>query len=190
MHTRHVTTPPPAFASDEAAKCAPPTPVRGTTPDKGPKRVGASRVVTSSVMIGRTFNEATTYSRASPYRPTATAPLLLTNGRSPSASPPSPSSLVPRSRDKPLGHSLGHEGTHAMLDCTGPNIASGPIPRDGFTSDAYEALTRQRLHEMGWSDVLGETGARPVEIGFGAAHLDRLARVGPSAKDRAASEGS
>ena len=65
--------------------------------------------------------------------------------------------------DKPLRN----EGAHAMLDRMGPNIASGPIPRDGFTSDAYEELTRQRLHEMGWSDVLGETGERPDEIDNG-----------------------
>ena len=33
-----------------------------------------------------------------------------------------------------------------MLDRMGPNIASGPIPRDGFTTQAYEDFTRKKLH--------------------------------------------
>ena len=48
---------------------------------------------------------------------------------------------------------------------------------------AYEALTRTRLHEMGWSDVLGETGARPDELANGIDHLDKLETLGKSAKD-------
>jgi hypothetical protein len=50
-----------------------------------------------------------------------------------------------------------------MCAAAQPNIASGPVPRDGFTSDAYENLTRARLHELGFSDILGETGERPDE---------------------------
>ena len=94
-------------------------------------------------------------------------------------------SSMPRSRDK----ALRNEGAHAMLDRMGPNIASGPIPRDGFTSDAYEDLTRQRLLDMGWSDVLGETGGRPDEIANGIDHLDKLEHLGASAKDLGYSDG-
>lgn len=72
-----------------------------------------------------------------------------------------------------------------MLDRMGPNIASGPIPRDGFTTDAYEFLTRSRLHAMGFSDILGETGERPDEISNGIDHLDKLEHMGKSAKDLA-----
>ena len=75
------------------------------------------------------------------------------------------------------------QGAHAMLDRMGPNILSGPIPRDGFTTDAYEDLTREKLHEMGFSDILGETGARPDEIAAGTDHLDKLETLGKSAKD-------
>ena len=70
-----------------------------------------------------------------------------------------------------------------MLDRTGPNIMSGPIPRDGFTTDAYEQRTRAKLHEMGYSDILGETGERPDELANGTDHLDKLEHMAKSAKD-------
>jgi len=91
-----------------------------------------------------------------------------------------PSNLIAlRSRDKPLRS----EGAHAMLDRKGPNILSGPIPRDGFTTDVYEEMTKSRLHELGFSDVLGETGARPDELENGIDHMDKLEHVAKSSKD-------
>ena len=36
---------------------------------------------------------------------------------------------------------------------------------------------------MGWSDIMGETGARPDEISNGIDHLDKLEHLGASAKD-------
>ena len=130
MHTRHVTTAPPAFESVEAARLSPPRAVRGTSPEKGPPRSPQRKALgdKSSVMVDGSFNPETTYSRESPF---AKQRRQLTNGAPPS--PMSAMSLVPRSRDKPHRN----EGAHAMLDRMGPNIASGPIPRDGFTSDMY-----------------------------------------------------
>ena len=75
----------------------------------------------SPVMKNNKFDNATTYSRASPTKRSNVSP----------TSPVSPVPSVPRSRDKPLRA----EGAHAMLDRMGPNILSGPIPRDGFTTD-------------------------------------------------------
>ena len=69
------------------------------------------------------------------------------------------------------------------------HVASGPIPRDGFVTDAYQDLTRAKLHELGFSDVLGETGERPDELMNGIDHLDKLEHLGPSAKDKRFSEG-
>ena len=104
---------------------------------------------------------------------------------------PRPASLTARYRVDSLAPAFDDgddgpmQGAHAMLDRMGPNIASGPIPRDGFTTDAYEFLTRSRLHAMGFSDILGETGERPDEIGNGIDHLDKLEHMGKSAKDLA-----
>ena len=81
------------------------------------------------------------------------------------------------------------QGAHAMLDRMGPNIASGPIPRDGFTTDAYENYTRAKLQEMGYSDVRGEHGERPDELINGIDHLDKLEHMGKSAKDLLFSSG-
>ena len=187
MHTRHFSTPPPAFESEAAATLPAPRPVRGTSPERGPPRSPARISGAYSVMtLEGTFDDAVTYSRASPFARRRQALVVggSGGGGSPSSvgSPPSPStSLVPRSRDKVSRN----EGAHAMLDRRGPNIASGAIPRDGFTTDAYAALTRQRLEEMGWSDVLGEVGGRPAEIANGLDHLDKLEVMSPSAKDAA-----
>ena len=74
-------------------------------------------------------------------------------------------------------------GAHDMLDRCGPNVLSGPIPRDGMTTDIYEDRSRDRLHQMGWSDIMGETGERPDEISNGIDHLDKLEHLGKSAKD-------
>ena len=46
-------------------------------------------------------------------------------------------------------------------------------------------MTRAKLHEMGFSDILGETGERPDEIANGIDHLDKLEHMGKSAKDLA-----
>jgi hypothetical protein len=117
------------------------------------------------------FNNETSYTRASPVKHAhQTSGLALTFLGEDN---------MPRLRDKPLRN----EGAHAMLDRMGPNILSGPVPRDGFTTDAYEDLTREKLHEMGFSDILGETGARPDEIAAGTDHLDKLETLGKSAKD-------
>ena len=75
------------------------------------------------------------------------------------------------------------QGAHAMLDRMGPNIASGPIPRDGFVTDAYESYTRKKLEEMGYSDIRGEHGGRPDELENGIDHLDKLEKMGKSQKD-------
>ena len=76
-----------------------------------------------------------------------------------------------------------------MLDRTGPNVMSGPIPRDGFTTDAYEQVTRDKIHELGYSDILGETGARPDELANGTGHLAKLEHMRKSAKDLSFTEG-
>jgi len=172
MHTRHFVTPPPAFSSDAAAKKPPPRPLVGVAPEKGPpsptKAPHKLLMKNSSVMEDGEFNNDTAFSRDSPYA--AKRHALM---------PPAIESIVPRSRDKPLRN----EGAHAMLDRMGPNIASGPIPRDGFTTDAYEDLTKERLHQMGWSDILGETSERPDELDNGIDHLDKLETLGKSNKD-------
>jgi len=124
----------------------------------------------SPVMKNGTFDNSTSYSRASPQKDVNT---YYEEGV------PTIDTIIPRSRDKPLRS----EGAHAMLDRMGPNIVSNAIPRDGFTTDAYEELTRQRLHEMGWSDILGETAERPDELDNGIDHLDKLEHVGKSEKD-------
>jgi hypothetical protein len=117
------------------------------------------------------YNNATAFSRASPVKhahQTSNLALSFLNEDN-----------MPRTRDKPLRN----EGVHAMLDRMGPNVLSGPIPRDGFVTDAYDASTRDKLHEMGWSDIMGETGERPDEIAVGTDHLDKLETLGKSAKD-------
>ena len=124
----------------------------------------------SPVMKGGKFDAASTYSRGSPTAHKH-APAQVAD-----------SSGLPRSRDKPLRN----EGAHAMLDRMGPNIASGPIPRDGFTTNAYEDLTRDRLHKLGFSDILGETvsaAARPPSAASppGAAASPSSAARPPSA---------
>ena len=83
----------------------------------------------------------------------------------------------------PKTKQLANEGAHDMLDRCGPNVLSGPIPRDGMTTDIYEDRSRDRLHQMGWSDIMGETGERPDEISNGIDHLDKLEHLGKSAKD-------
>ena len=210
MHTRHVTTAPPAHPSEEAAKEPPMAPTLGWVPESGPPSIavldaqyalgGEGDVNThfvrrirsndikealvpprardrkkvikdSSVMQGGEYNNSTTYSRASPTKHTLTL----------SAAEFLAEDNLPRTRDKPLRN----EGAHAMLDRMGPNILSGPIPRDGFTTDAYENATREELHRLGFSDILGETGARPDEIEKGIDHLDKLETLGISpARDR------
>jgi len=185
MHTRHFVTPPPAYASESQAKKGHPTPWHGTSPDKGPpspSRSPSKMIKDTSVMKNGAFNPETTYSRASPFahKREYKAIEMASAGYGKFAYfDPQDTGLVPRSRDKPLRN----EGAHAMLDRMGPNILSGPIPRDGFTTDAYEELTRDRLHEMGFSDILGETGERPDEIAAGTDHLDQLELLGKSAKD-------
>mmetsp|Transcript_48539 Transcript_48539/g.96754 ORF Transcript_48539/g.96754 Transcript_48539/m.96754 type:complete len:376 (-) Transcript_48539:668-1795(-) len=78
---------------------------------------------------------------------------------------------------------MPNQGAHDMLDRMGPNIASGPIPRDGFTTDAYAEYTKKKLRDMGYSDIRGEHGARPDELENGIDHLDKLETLGKSAKD-------
>ena len=135
---------------------------------------------TSPVMKNGTFDSASAYSRHSNGQHTAKQHAL---------SPPKDNWFIedniPRTRDKPLRN----EGAHAMLDRKGPNVLSGPIPRDGFTTNAYEDLTRDTLHKLGYSDVLGETGERPDEIANGIDHLDKLETLGKSDKDLAFTDG-
>ena len=76
-----------------------------------------------------------------------------------------------------------NSGANAMLDRMGPNIASGPIPRDGFTTDAYESYTRKKLADLGYSDIRGQHGERLDEIANGTDHLDKLEKLSPSKKD-------
>jgi hypothetical protein len=81
------------------------------------------------------------------------------------------------------------QGAKAMLDRTGPNIASGPIPRDGFTTDAYEEYTKKKLAMMGYTDIRGEHTARPDEIANGIDHLDQLEHLTANANDAKYSAG-
>jgi len=197
MHTRHVTTPPPAYRNEKEMKKAPPTPSLGWQTEPGPPSPTRSPYVanaliaydqrTGSYTAGggacvRSDVYTASFSRESPFKSKRRTP-----GK-PDVDSTVHSTVValPRSRDKPLAR---NQGAHAMLDRVGPNIASGPIPRDGFTSDAYEDLTRTRLHELGFSDVLGETGERPDEIANGIDHLDKLEHMGPSSKDKRFSAG-
>ena len=209
MHTRQFVTPPPAHPSEEAAKEAPPAPVIGWVPEDGPvspdvisaqyssdvntafvrrnksydikestvpprARSPKKKIKDSSVMKDGEFENATAYSRSTPMQHALTL----------SAKEFLEEDNLPRTRDKPLRN----EGAHAMLDRKGPNIMSGPIPRDGFTTDKYEELTRAELHRLGYSDILGETGERPDEIENGIDHLDKLEHMGKSTKDLAFSD--
>ena len=215
MHTRQFTTHPPQHESAEMARRAPPAPVLGWFPEQGPPspdvihaqyssdvntafvrrnksidtkastsphrpRSPQRLMKDSSVMKEGKFEESSTYSRHSKGEHVA---------RQHALSPPKDNWFmednIPRSRDKPLRN----EGVHAMLDRRGPNIMSSAIPRDGFTTDAYEDLTRAKLHELGYSDILGETGARPDEIANGIDHLDKLETMGKSEKDMMFSDG-
>ena len=213
MHTRHVKTPPPAHASAKAAKSPYPEPALPCVPDNGPPAVDVMDTLTStdvntiftrghrktfdvkeslspprsrspkkvlkntSVMKGGTFIEAAAYSRSSPVQHAHQLSL--------SAQTFHGEDNMPRTRDKPLRN----EGVHAMLDRAGPNVMSGPIPRDGFTTDAYEQVTRDKIHELGYSDILGETGARPDELANGTGHLAKLEHMRKSAKDLSFTEG-
>ena len=73
-----------------------------------------------------------------------------------------------------------NQGAHAMLDRMGPNIASGPIPRDGFTTSAYENFTRKKLHVR--TDLMS-TRFRPTPrrfpISSHPAPLPELTRLSP-----------
>jgi hypothetical protein len=207
MHTRTVKTHPPAHSSDGAANIPFPAPTLGWIPADGPPAVDVMDAQTSSdvnsmfvrghrkthdvkqslqpplarspkkkvkdtsVMKGGEYDVASSYSRASPVKHSHQLSL--------SAQEFLGEDNLPRARDKPLRN----EGAHAMLDRKGPNIMSGPIPRDGFTTDVYDEATRSKLHEMGYSDILGETGERPDEIDNGTDHLDKLEKLGKSAKD-------
>ena len=126
----------------------------------------------SPVMKGGKFDTSTVTSRASPKRSSRARQPMSGEEYLALAS-------MPRSRDKPLVN----QGANAMLDRVGPNILSGPIPRDGIATDVYEERTRTRLHHMGWSDILGETEERPDEIANGIDHLDKLEHLGKSDKD-------
>ena len=81
----------------------------------------------------------------------------------------------------------------ATLDRSGPNIASGPIPSDGFTTDAYKEYTKRKLSAMAQADVYradtfgippDETRRdellRPME--HDTDYLDKLEHLGASQK--------
>ena len=78
---------------------------------------------------------------------------------------------------------------HSALTQPPPDRTSSSPQRDGFTTDAYEELTKGLLKTLGWSDVLGETGSRPDEIANGTDHLDGLEHLSPSEKDSRFSAG-
>jgi len=190
MHTRHVTTIAPTSNSKSSkSTLGKESPIvssghlLGVTPEAGPPVVTNRRptaaVVYKPVGADGKFDDTTTFSR-SPAGPKKRA------GANGMHEPP------PRLRgdagSKAVGDQGAHvvvvnQGAHAMLDRMGPNIASGPIPRDGFTTSAYENFTRKKLHEMGYSDVRGEHGERPEELDNGIDHLDKLETLGKSAKD-------
>ena len=78
------------------------------------------------------------------------------------------------------------------LDRAGPNIASGPIPSDGFTTDAYKEYTKRKLSAMAQADVRAGTFgippdetrrdelSRPME--HDTDYLDKLEHLGASQK--------
>ena len=140
MHTRHVTTPPPAHKSETAAAKSPPAPILGWLVEPGPPSPSKSPQLLmkdSSVMTDGEYDNQTAYSRASPMRRAVPPPEEF------SSMPATLAGL--RSRDK---GQFRNEGAHAMMDRMGPNLLSGPIPRDGFTTDIYEEMTRNKLHEV------------------------------------------
>jgi len=182
MHTRHVVTEPPSKGKktihSSLGKEAPimqASHMLGTTPEAGPMPV-------VEYDIGKTTE----------YKPLGADGKFDVStawSRSPTGKHKSPSNVLDekmRLRGEAaskIKHVTVAQGAHAMLDRMGPNVASGPIPRDGFTTDAYEAYSRKKLADMGYSDVRGEHGARPDEIDHGIDHLDKLEKMGKSAKD-------
>jgi hypothetical protein len=145
----------------------------GVTPEAGPPPTPASKRSPGKpndfkpVKGDNHFDYATTYSR-SPSKAKREAAMH---------EPP------PRLRGDAGNKVHVAEGAAAMLDRMGPNVASGPIPRDGFVTNAYENYTKAKLHALGYSDIRGEHGERPDEIANGIDHLDKLEKMGKSAKD-------
>ena len=179
MHTRHVTTVPPSPGGKKSTRSTlgKESPViasahlLGLSPEAGPPVVSNKKSVKAP----------------NDYKPTtATGEFDLSSSwsRSPMGKKKRDHAAPPRLRGE-AGDKHVHvaQGASAMLDRMGPNIASGPIPRDGFTTDAYENYTKQKLAMMGYSDIRGEHGERPDELINGIDHLDKLEHLGKSAKD-------
>jgi len=188
MHTRHVTTSPPKSAKRSTrstlgyqAPLMQASHMLGVTPEAGPMPVVAYDLGKTTEF--KPLDEEGKFDRSTAWN------------RSPSGKhKPSQTVLDEKMRLRgdaasKLQHVTIAQGAHAMLDRMGPNVASGPIPRDGFTTDAYESYTRKKLAQMGYSDVRGEHGARPDEIANGIDHLDKLEKLGKSQKDLGFSAG-
>ncbi len=188
MHTRHVVTQPPSPGKktihSTLGKEAPimqASHMLGVTPEAGPMPV-------VEYELGKTtdykpINDAGKFDRSTAW------------SRSPTGKQKMPTEVLDEKMRlrgdaaSKIVHVNVNAGAKAMLDRMGPNVASGPIPRDGFTTDAYEQYSRKKLADMGYSDIRGEHGARPDEIANGIDHLDKLEHLGPSQKDLGYSAG-
>lgn len=182
MHTRHVTTQPPSpgkktvkstLGREEVIVQA--SHMLGLTPEAGPEPAAeydTGKTTEYKPVEEGKFDRSTAWSR-SPAGKAKTSPQVLDEKM-----------RLRGEAGSKIVHASVNQGAHAMLDRMGPNIASGPIPRDGFTTDAYEQYTRKKLADLGYSDIRGEHGARPDEIANGIDHLDKLEHLGPSGKDK------
>lgn len=123
MHTRHVTTSPPAFKSKRDSEKPTLSPVLGTSPEKGPPSPTGGRSSYKKTP-DRVSPKEQSYSRRRP--------------KSSNRTPPPPKYEVDKIvDDRP-----------EVFDRKGPNVTSGPVPRDGFVSDAYTRHTLKRLEEI------------------------------------------
>lgn len=122
MHTRHVTTSPPAFRSQREAKVPPPAPVRGVSPEKGPPSPTGGK--SSYKKMPHVSPKEQSYSRRRPRSSNKTAP-------------PPAYEVDKIVDDRP-----------EVFDRKGPNVVSGPVPRDGFVTDSYTQHAYNRLEEI------------------------------------------
>ena len=144
MHTRHVTTVPPSPGGKRTTRatigCESPVIASahalGLSPEAGPPLVSMKPSKAPSdfkpVLPDNSFDRQSAWSRE---------PM----GNAKRDHKP-PVRLRGEAGEKRLHAALAR--SVAILDSTGPNIASGPVPRDGITTDAYEAYTRAKLSEM------------------------------------------
>ena len=153
MHTRHVTTQPPSPGKKTVHSTLGREPPElqaahnlGLTPEPGPPPTPAADYCRKGseykpLLDDNKFDSSTAYSRSPSGKTHKTVDVLAaSNGDGTYDSP------ILRLRGDAGKKISVNQGAHAMLDRMGPNIASGPIPRDGFTTDAYEQYTRKKLH--------------------------------------------